>query len=585
MKKLVQGILVSGVLSASVLAQTFPFGAGRIAMSFDGNLHDDDDIIALPVSLGIAKAAGHQSKVVHVEYNNNTCGNANTVDNDGGDYADKPEFEGRDAAHMVASAQGMIDRYGYSPSVMFDHIANPAGCESHLRAEINRSTSANPLFIIAAGPMETIWRAINGSSSSAHPHVYIISHGRWNENYYRADCSPHTWTSIGNNFPAIKRVAIPDQNYRLNRALSTNEWDWMRTSSDANLRWMYTRNPFVSKFDPSDAGMVYYLISNGGNIVNGNMSGGNNSPSITDIRNVLTNPVVIGQNQNPQVSFLNPAAGSNFPAPATLIVRASASDADGSIVSVELFMNGVSVRKELVSPYEWNHINQDPVLSNLSSGTYQFTAVATDNKGATASTNLTITIGSLPTGNPTVSFAQPLNAATTGKNIVVQVNASDADGTISNVKLFLDGNLIRQENTAPYVWNSTNGGSLDPVLANLSAGSHQLKALATDNAGKTSEATITIQVNASARSASYLDQSIVEWSAFPNPFQDRFIVTTANSRVIAAQLKDVNGMVVPARILLSEDQVEVLAEALLAGIYWLELNTENGPIVSSVIKQ
>jgi hypothetical protein len=41
---------------------------------------------------------------------------------------------------------------------------------------INASTASDPLWLIAAGPMGIIERAVNASSPSARQHVYLISH-------------------------------------------------------------------------------------------------------------------------------------------------------------------------------------------------------------------------------------------------------------------------------------------------------------------------------------------------------------------------------------------------------------------------
>ena len=59
------------------------------------------------------------------------------------------------------------------------------------------------------------------------------------------------------------------------------------------------------------------------------------------------------------------------------------------------------------------------------------------------------------------------------------------------MKLYLNGTFVRQENIAPYEW-----GAGDVQLTNMAAGSYTLKAVAEDDKGKTSEATIAVTVNA-----------------------------------------------------------------------------------------
>lgn len=104
-----------------------------------------------------------------------------------------------------------------------------------------------------------------------------------------------------------------------------------------------------------------------------------------------------------------------------------------------------------------------------------------------------------PTANtaPTVAFASPANNAafTTGENLGVVVNASDADGTVSNIKLYLNDQLVRQENASPYEWGAANTGSTDALLNNLAAGNYTLEAVATDDDGAETTNSIAIVVS------------------------------------------------------------------------------------------
>src|SRR6185503_11659260 len=95
---------------------------------------------------------------------------------------------------------------------------------------------------------------------------------------------------------------------------------------------------------------------------------------------------------------------------------------------------------------------------------------------------------------PTVGFTSPVNGATvaTGTNLHVQVGASDSDGSIANVKLYLNNQFVRQEGAAPYEWGAATQN--DPLLHNMAAGTYTLKAVAEDNNGATKEATISITV-------------------------------------------------------------------------------------------
>lgn len=66
-----------------------------------------------------------------------------------------------------------------------------------------------------------------------------------------------------------------------------------------------------------------------------------------------------------------------------------------------------------------------------------------------------------------------------GHAIDIELSAVDVDGDVANVKLFLNDELVRQENVSPYEWNSTR----DAKLSNLIPGNYKLRAEATDNLG------------------------------------------------------------------------------------------------------
>ncbi|MBN2802130.1 MAG: hypothetical protein JXR91_03450 [Deltaproteobacteria bacterium] len=176
-------------------------------------------------------------------------------------------------------------------------------------------------------------------------------------------------------------------------------------------------------------------------------------------------------------------------------VKVNAADSDG-ISNVKLYINGVFIRQENVAPYEWSS-SKDSKLANLNSGTYTLKAVAADKLGNVKDASIFVIAGDeidSDVDDPEVSFATPLNNDEVDTNIsYVKVNASDSDG-ISNVKLYINGVFIRQENVTPYEWSS----SKDSRLANLNNGTYTLKAVAADTLGNTTEKSIVVIVNSAS---------------------------------------------------------------------------------------
>ncbi|MGB6151994.1 MAG: discoidin domain-containing protein, partial [Pricia sp.] len=102
----------------------------------------------------------------------------------------------------------------------------------------------------------------------------------------------------------------------------------------------------------------------------------------------------------------------------------------------------------------------------------------------------------IPAANrPSVSFRDTTGDRTLveGYNLEVDADASDNDGTIENVELYINDSLIRQIEDAPYSWGSSSSPDPDE-LNGLSVGNYSIKLVATDNDGYTNETSFTLTV-------------------------------------------------------------------------------------------
>ncbi len=197
--------------------------------------------------------------------------------------------------------------------------------------------------------------------------------------------------------------------------------------------------------------------------------------------NVTVRAPSTSSNQPPSVSLTSPASGSTFTAPATVSIAATAADADGSIARVAFYQGSTLIGTDTTSPFT-------ATWSNAPAGSHQLRAVASDNEGATA-TSATVSITVNGTGNraPTVAFTSPSAGSTftAPANIALRTSVSDADGRVVRVRLYAGSTLIKDDVTDPYShnWNS------------VPAGSYQLRAVASDDDGATSEAVVNVTVN------------------------------------------------------------------------------------------
>ena len=224
-------------------------------------------------------------------------------------------------------------------------------------------------------------------------------------------------------------------------------------------------------------------------------------------------------NQPPTVSLTSPAASSTFTAPATITLAATASDADGTVTRVDFYRGSTLIgsdtsRQPKLYTYNW---------TNVGSGSYQLTAVARDDDGATrTSADASIRVSTTPNQLPTVSISTPIagQSFTAPASLTITAAASDSDGTIARVDFYAGTQLIVSDTTSPY----------QAAWSNVAAGNYSLTAVARDNLGgtRTSSAvavSITagaprptrVAFTASANHATSVDRYIVTIYRGPDP--------------------------------------------------------------------
>ena len=188
-------------------------------------------------------------------------------------------------------------------------------------------------------------------------------------------------------------------------------------------------------------------------------------------------------NALPTVSLTSPTNEQTFSAPATVSLSATATDANGTITIVEFFQGTTLIGSDSVAPFT-------ATWSSVPAGGYTITAKATDNQGA-STVSAPVSISVKANAAPTVSITSPANNATytAGANVAISATAADTDGTITKVEFFRDSTLIDTDTAAPFT----------ATWSNVTAGSYNLTAKATDNQGAfTVSAPVRINVDANA---------------------------------------------------------------------------------------
>jgi len=209
-----------------------------------------------------------------------------------------------------------------------------------------------------------------------------------------------------------------------------------------------------------------------------------NLTSTATFTNVAIQRAATSTNGSPSITLLAPANGTTYPAPGSVTFSASASVSNGSVVKVGFYANGDIVATDTTSPFT---VNWGPVPA----GTYNLYAIATDDKGATATSGtVTITVSNSTNQPPTATITSPANGASfvAPANITINASASDSNGSVTRVDFLRGSTLIGSDTTAPYTvtWSS------------VPAGTYPLTAVAYDNGGaSTASAAVTVTVSTS----------------------------------------------------------------------------------------
>ena len=191
-------------------------------------------------------------------------------------------------------------------------------------------------------------------------------------------------------------------------------------------------------------------------------------------------------NSSPTCAITSPQNGTTFSLSDNITIIVSATDPDGSIAEVKLFIDNMESQTMTSAPYSF------ALTSGIvSSGIHTIKAVAKDNDGASAESSIVIIIENNPSGNnvaPSCIITNPQDGTTFtyDENINVSVFAEDSDGTIEKVSLYID-NVGYSEMTAfPYNFTIVSGV--------MSPGTHTIKAIAKDNGGSNGESSVTISI-------------------------------------------------------------------------------------------
>ncbi len=166
-------------------------------------------------------------------------------------------------------------------------------------------------------------------------------------------------------------------------------------------------------------------------------------------------------------------------------------------------------------------------LTNLVQGTYIFRLTVTDNAGATASDDITVTVNPAPVPNQPpvaragndITITLPVNSTTLNGN-----TSTDADGTIVSYSW--------SRISGPAAYTFTSAGSAATGLNNLVQGTYVFRLTVTDDDGASATDDITVTVNAAPNQAPVADAG-----------NDISITLPVNSTTLTGTGTDIDGTI------------------------------------------
>ncbi len=255
-------------------------------------------------------------------------------------------------------------------------------------------------------------------------------------------------------------------------------------------------------------------------------------------------------------------------------LKALASDTDGSVTKVEFYVNDKLFSTERKSPYTTSII---PEIH----GTYKVQAIVYDNKNASqASDVLALTVNEPINQAPLISIglSDSNTLLNTGDTLQVVANVNDLDGTVVKVEFFINNTSVYISETPPHSWNT--------VVEQ--AGIFEIKAIAYDNKGLTSESNILTLTSVESANTLINETSAIDIGQiklYPNPTKgDLFIRGDVENTSLV--LIDLLGRVTQVKgYLVNSNELRIDMAPYPPGVYILQITDENNiSVTKKVIK-
>ena len=274
-------------------------------------------------------------------------------------------------------------------------------------------------------------------------------------------------------------------------------------------------------------------------------------------------------NKLPFVSLTAPANNAFYTAPANITISANASDLDGTINKVEFYNGTTLIGTDATTPYTCNWIN-------VSVGSYTIIAKAYDNLNAvTTSRSIVIQVNAPVNQSPKVTVSVSSNNAVAPATISISANASN-DGIIKRVEFYNGTTLLGTVSNAPYNY----------VWTNVGVGNYSITAKVYDDANTviTSDPVLVL-VDPNVPTSISVVSNVLGLIAAPSPFHTvTKIRSNSSDEIQSIVIYNTSGVEVE-RLLNIHSSEQIIGDNLSDGMYLLQVTTSAGRAIIKVIKE
>ncbi|MBS0320355.1 MAG: DUF1800 family protein, partial [Proteobacteria bacterium] len=221
-----------------------------------------------------------------------------------------------------------------------------------------------------------------------------------------------------------------------------------------------TAAPYVTSFAATSAGtFVFTAVATD--------SGGGTATSTPS-----TVTVKSSTSSSPPVVTLS-SSSTAPPVGTTVTLTAVPTSTSSTISKVDFYSGATKVSTATAAPYQYSFVAS-------ATGTFSFTAVATDAKGATGTSSATVvTVSATTSSTPKVTLSASRTFLQVTGSLTLNASASDTGATITKVSFYRDGSKLADVTASPYTYVDTL----------KSARTYTYTAVATDSLGATATST------------------------------------------------------------------------------------------------